>query len=375
MEELEKIQKNSKSKVKNTEDNQPIVETKVSNKESENTEIKTAKEDAQSETKQEVKPESNVKISVSSDEDENINLSYGNTKKVAKGGLLGVFIGLAVIVPGVSGSAIAIIFKMYQNLLYAIGNIFKKFKKCFCYLLPILLGALVGFVAGFFGVRALLNIMPFIIIALFAGLMFGAYPAVTDEIKGTQKSKTNIALFVVGLIIPILISTASIFLNVGQQSLVDLKFYHYIIFLILGYLVAITQLVPGLSATALLMAVGYFTPLMESVSLTNFKQNPSIFLVYICLIIGFAIGLVTVSKGVSALIKKDKTKTFWTISGLSLGSILTMFFNPEVVEVYRGWGTNGNCLRDILIGVVVFAVGILISYWFVNLERKKDKKI
>ena len=123
------------------------------------------------------------------------------------------------------------------------------------------------------------------------------------------------------------------------------------------------------------MAVGYFTPLMESVSLTNFKQNPSIFLVYICLIVGFAIGLVIVSKGLSALIKKDKTKTFWTISGLSLGSMLTMFFNPEVMDVYRGWGTNGNCLRDILIGVVVFAVGILISYWFVNFERKKDKKI
>ena len=58
------------------------------------------------------------------------DLKYKNKGEVAKGGILGAFIGLAVIVPGVSGSAVAIIFKMYEKLLYAIGNIFKKFKKC-----------------------------------------------------------------------------------------------------------------------------------------------------------------------------------------------------------------------------------------------------
>ena len=46
---------------------------------------------------------------------------YQNKTEVAKGGILGLFIGLAVIVPGVSGSAVAIIFKMYEKLLYAIA--------------------------------------------------------------------------------------------------------------------------------------------------------------------------------------------------------------------------------------------------------------
>ena len=93
---------------------------------------------------------------------EEIDLSYKNKTEVTKGGILGLFIGLAVIVPGVSGSAVAIIFKMYEKLLYAIGNLFKKFKKCIKFLLPILIGVLVGFVLGFFGVRSLLNIIPFL---------------------------------------------------------------------------------------------------------------------------------------------------------------------------------------------------------------------
>lgn len=300
-----------------------------------------------------------------------IDLKYKDKKEAVKGGLLGFFIGLAVIVPGVSGSAVAIIFKMYEKLLYSIGNLFKKFKKCFGFLFPILIGAVIGIVAGFFGVRALLNVIPFIIICFFAGLMLGAYPAVTDQIKGTKKSAKHIILFIIGLIIPLIISAFSIYGNVAEQLLTNLKFYHYILFVIIGFLIALIQLVPGLSATALLMAFGYFTPLMNSVSLTYFRENPSIFLVYLCLIVGFVIGLISSSKGLSFLLKKYKTTTFYIIAGLSLGSIISMFFNPEVMAIYTTW-TTANMIRDLIIGVIIFAVGIALAYWFVKFERKKD---
>lgn len=303
--------------------------------------------------------------------DEEMDLNYKNKTEVAKGGILGLFIGLAVIVPGVSGSAVAIIFKMYEKLLYAIGNVFKKFKKCVKFLFPILIGVVAGFVFGFFGVRSLLNIIPFIIICLFAGLMFGAYPAVTDQIKGTKPKAKYILLFIIGLIIPILISCVSVFSNVSQHSLTNLKFYHYILFLIIGFLVAITQLVPGLSATALLMSFGYFTPLMNSVSITNFKENPSIFLVYLCLIVGFVIGLIVVSKGMNKLLNRYKIPAFYCIAGLSLGSIVTMFFNPEVMEIYSSWA-NGGLALDLSIGLVVLIIGVVISYLFVRFERKKE---
>lgn len=302
---------------------------------------------------------------------EEIDLSYKNKTEVTKGGILGLFIGLAVIVPGVSGSAVAIIFKMYEKLLYAIGNLFKKFKKCIKFLLPILIGVLVGFVLGFFGVRSLLNIIPFLVICLFAGLMFGAYPAITDQIKGTKLNAKYILLFIIGLAIPILVSCVSVFSDITQHSLSNLKFYHYILFAIIGFLVAITQLVPGLSATALLMSFGYFTPLMNSVSLTNFKENPTIFLVYLCLIIGFIIGLFVVSKGLNKILNRYKTPTFYCIAGLSLGSIVTMFFNPEIMEIYVGW-SDGGMVLDISMGVLVFIIGIVISYLFVRFERKKD---
>ena len=55
-----------------------------------------------------------------------IQLIKYNEKTWGKSALLGFFIGLAVIVPGISGSTVAIIFKLYDQFLYAIGNLFKE---------------------------------------------------------------------------------------------------------------------------------------------------------------------------------------------------------------------------------------------------------
>ena len=106
------------------------------------------------------------------------DLRYKNGKEVAKGGVLGFFIGLAVIVPGVSGSTVAIIFRLYDKLLYALGNIVRRFRACIKFLLPIAIGLVVGFILGFLAIQRLINISPFAIIGLFAGLMVGSFPAV-----------------------------------------------------------------------------------------------------------------------------------------------------------------------------------------------------
>ena len=299
------------------------------------------------------------------------SLKYKNGKEVAKGGLLGVFIGLAVIVPGVSGSTVAIIFKLYHKLLFAIGNIFKKFKKCAAFLLPVVIGLVIGFVAGFFAIQRVLNVAPFTVIGLFAGLMLGAFPAVKDEIKGEKKSAGRVLLFVLGLAVPIVISLVSTLCVAGAHSLENLQWYHYLLFLVLGYIVAITQIVPGLSATAILMVFGYFSPLMDSVHLSYWQANPQVFLVYLCLVIGFAAGLVTFSKALTKIFDRAKKPAFFLITGLSLGSVVTMFFNPDVYAVYKSWAAGSPFALDLSLGIALFAVGCVVAYLFVRYERKK----
>ena len=303
-----------------------------------------------------------------------MDLRYQNGKEVFKGGVLGAFIGLAVIVPGVSGSAVAIIFRLYEKLLYALGGIFRRFKESARFLLPIALGGIVGLAAGFFGVRFLLNLLPFAIVALFAGLMLGAFPAVTDEIKGEKPTPLRIILFLLGLLFPIGLSALSVFGTPDMLSLDNLSWYHYILFLLVGYAIAVTQLVPGLSATALLMTFGCFTPLMNSVSLTYWQENPMVLLVYACLAVGFILGLLTFSNGLSRLLEKKRAPAFYTIAGLSLGSIVTMFFNPEIVEVYESWTIGAAMWRELGIGMALFGIGIIAATYFVRYERNRVMK-
>lgn len=303
-----------------------------------------------------------------------IDLRYNDKREITKSTLLGFFIGLAVIVPGISGSTVAIMLKLYDKLIYAIGNIFNKFKISIIFLLPILLGAFIGLALGFISIKVLLEILPFAITTLFAGLMLGAFPAVSIEIKNEEKKLYRIILFIIGLAIPIIIGVTSSLLTSGSNSLENLQFYHYFIFIFLGYLVAITQIVPGLSATAIMMAFGYFKPIFEAISISYITENPQVLLVFLMLIIGFGIGIVSFSKILGLIFQNHRKTAFFLIVGLSLGSIFSMFFNPDTYQIYISWiSGNVNYILDLVLGIILFIVGAIIAYLFVIYEQKKDQ--
>ena len=302
-----------------------------------------------------------------------------NKKTWCKSGLLGFFIGLAVIVPGISGSTVAIIFKLYDQFLYAIGNLFKKFKQCFAFLLPIGLGMILGVLVGFISVKKLLEIIPFAVVCLFAGLMVGAFPAVKDELKGAKRTPKRIALFCLGLCIPVAIGCVSAVVSVNTGSVssamdkfADIQWWHVVLALAVGFACGVTQIVPGLSASAILMAIGWFNSLMNSVSMTYWKGNPAVFAVYGGLAIGFLLGIFVFSKLLTYVFGRARHTAYALIVGLSLGSILSMFCNGDIMQTYTAWAQNGVAVLDLTLGIALFAVGVVGSYLLVRYQRKKD---
>lgn len=302
-----------------------------------------------------------------------------NKKTWCKSAFLGFFIGLAVIVPGISGSTVAIIFKLYDQFLYAVGNLFRKFKKCFTFLLPIGIGMVIGVLLGFISVKKLLELLPFAVVCLFAGLMSGAFPAVKDELKGAKMNAKRIALFCLGICIPVALGCVSALLSSGETATGALstifdsvKWWHVALGVLLGYVVGVTQIVPGLSASAFLMAVGWFGSIMTSVSMTYWKSNPSVFLVYVALGVGFLLGFFTFSKLLTVLFAKARHTSYSMIVGLSLGSILSMFCNGDIVAVYKSWAKHGVAALDLILGILLFAVGAVAAYLLVRYQRKKD---
>ena len=310
-----------------------------------------------------------------------------NKKTWSKSALLGFFIGLAVIVPGISGSTVAIIFKLYNQFLYALGNLFKQFKKCFIFLLPIGIGIVIGVLMGFLAVERLLDILPFAVVCLFAGLMSGAFPAVSDEVKGAKRTPWRIVLFALGVAVPLTLGCVSALMTINAPVTEEIEgvtttifdkvqWWHIVLGLVFGAVVGITQIVPGMSASAFLMAVGWFQSLVSSVSLTYWKENPAVLLVYGALVVGFFIGVLGFSGVLTKLFEKAHDASYFAIVGLSLGSILSIFCNGDIMEVYMSWATGevqGKMLIvNIVLGVALFIGGVIGAYALVRYQRKKD---
>ena len=292
--------------------------------------------------------------------------------------VLGIFIGLAVIVPGVSGSTIAIIFGLYTALLYAIGNILNDFKRCVLFLLPLALGAAVGFLAGFIVIQKVFGKYLFVIVCLFVGLMAGALGAVTKEIKGQTLTPVRAVFFPLGILIPIAIGVVAILLTQGGESaetFVDFPWWRFVVYFPLGFVTSATQIIPGLSATAILMAVGQFGPILNSLHLDYILENPAVLGLYASIGIGFLAGLVLISRLFSAVLARHKVTAFFLVSGLSIGSIASMFINPDVAEVYAEWAAGGGKpVLSIVIGAILLAVGFTLSFLLTRYELGREEK-
>lgn len=306
-------------------------------------------------------------------------LEKHDKKSWLKSALLGFFIGIAIIVPGVSGSTVAIILRLYDRFLYAISNLFKRFKLCFLFLLPIGIGAVVGLLLGFIAVQQLLELIPFAVICLFAGLMIGSFPAVKDELNGVKMTAKRITLLVLGACIPVAISVYSSVMtlqgggkmgNILETSAV----WQVILPLVVGFVLALTQLVPGLSASAILMVVGWYALLMENLHLSfDTLKNVDLMLVVGSMAIGFLVGFFAFSKILSVVFERARDTAYALIVGLALGSVLTMFFNAEIVQVYAQWAASGMNVPHLIFGLVLLPIGFLCAYWLVRVQRKYDQ--
>lgn len=320
-------------------------------------------------------------------EKSNIDLPKHDLKGWIKAFILGVFIGLAIIVPGISGSTVAIMFGLYAALLYAIGNILGDFKRCVAFLVPIAVGAVIGFAVGFLLVQVLLEKYMFVVICLFVGLMIGASPALLNEIKGEKPNARRAILMGIGVLIPIAIAVISILTDPpslmadaelgAPQPFESFPPYLFVLYVPLGILIAATQLIPGLSATAIMMAFGQFKPIMDSMHLDYILENPMFIALIGCLLLGAIIGLVLISKMFSKLIEKYRGTTFFFVIGLSFGSIASMFFNPDTAQIYFNWGHGGFSGGEFAIGLVLLALGALASgliakYELMNVEKKEQ---
>ncbi|MDD6327535.1 MAG: DUF368 domain-containing protein [Lachnospiraceae bacterium] len=291
----------------------------------------------------------------------------------------GVFVGIANIIPGVSGGTMAVSFGIYDKMLSAISNLFKDFKNSFRTLFPIAIGMVFGIVGFTFIIPWLLENQPLITSFAFSGLILGGVPMIIKELKSGWKRDEKKSLPVNVILFIILTTIAAIlpFINGDKESgsLLTANPGTIVIMFFIGIIAAATMVIPGVSGSLVLMILGYYFGVITAVKdcLTALKDFDLAVFFDRCLVlapfaIGCIIGIFFISKLIKWLFEHYSSATFSSILGLIVVSPLAIFY--KVNEEYGLAGTN---IIQIIIGIIIFALCTALTLYMGNLENTNEE--
>lgn len=278
--------------------------------------------------------------------------------------LKGCAIGISAIIPGVSGGTVAVILKIYDKILEAVTNIFKKFKESFLYLLPLLIGGAIGFIALIFPLDYGLKNIPLIVVTLFVGLILGGLPSMFKKVKQDINLK-NIIIFILclGFMIGICFVVGKLQIDINT-----LNFGTIMYLFACGLLGSLALVAPGISGSMMLMVVGSYDSIIgvlkDLMSFNNVGHN---ILILLPVIGGVIIGFFMMSYLMKFLLGRFFTSTMSGIIGLIIGSIFSIYyltcFTGKYVIDYSVW--------MIIMSVIALVIGFFITFL---LERKFTKE-
>lgn len=275
--------------------------------------------------------------------------------------LYGILVGVASIAPGISGGTIAIALGFYESLINAVADLLKHFKKNFLYLLPYGVGALFSMAAlsvviNFFFTRFSLPTS-----CLFIGFILGTLPFVRSKLKGSLSGSALKASHIVTLAVFFLIVLIPLFLKEdgGGSAMLSREPGSIILLVGVGVIVAATLIVPGLSGTMILTAMGYYKPLLLIAStfvtaLASFQISDALdLLIFIIpLGIGVLIGGFVLAKAVSFLFRVIPSHVYAAITGLILATPIVMLADIKSSDVSAA---------TVICGILALAAGLILT--------------
>lgn len=277
----------------------------------------------------------------------------------------GICIGIAAIVPGVSGGTLAVLLKVYDKMIEAIGNIFKHFKKSFKTLLPIGLGVLFGILALVFPLKYAKQYVPLPLVSLFVGFIIGGLPGLFDKVN----RKPNVSGCISALIALAIVIGICFIPTGGNFDIANMNWTGYLLFFVVGVVGSCALVVPGISGSMLLLILGFWDPIIEVASqLMKFTNVGSNLLILGLFALGCLVGFIIISNIMSILLKKFEYQTFMAIIAFIVGSIFSIYYtldNPitDIMPLYA----------HIIASVIALIIGLAFSLSLTLYSIKKSK--
>lgn len=260
----------------------------------------------------------------------------------------GIIIGIGAVAPGLSGGSFAVMLGVYDKITDAIANITHNLVH------KIKTLAILGVGIGF-GILGFSRIMKYLfeyheaqVKFLFIGLMLGTLPYVINQAnkKGFKKG------YVLPCLIAFSITILFMILENGRMDVIPESSPSLIALILYGVVIGFGTIVPGVSASFILMYIGAYEILLDGIGNINL-------MIIIPVGIGFGLSILLFAKIINVLFKKAYGFTYYTVLGFVIGSIFAI-----VPPLQFG--------VDVLFGISITIMGAIASYKLSRLGLAKQ---
>jgi len=287
--------------------------------------------------------------------------------------------GIANVIPGVSGGTIALITEIYEDLINSLKSFDRKALKLISLLnfydfarhtnLYFLLTVFGGSIASVFSIASLFKYLflhyPILIWAFFFGLILASVYFVGKRIQKWES--TSIISLLLGSIIALSFS----FITPASEN-------NNLFFIFLCGVIGISgMMLPGLSGSFILILMGNYELLMVT-AVTNLEIiQLTVFL------LGSIFGLMSFSHIIAWVFKNYKDATLSLLTGFIVGSLSiiwpwkritdSLIVNGEEKIIAYNWYVPRDLNQETILAIIFILLGIIVVYSLESFEKIKSK--
>ena len=262
--------------------------------------------------------------------------------------LCGLLIGAGAILPGVSGGVLAVIFGIYRPFMEILNHPKRASPKYLTWFPPIIIGWVLGFLGLAKGIAAVLNLSGTVTIWLFIGLIVGTVPSLFREAgkEGrTPSAWVSFCLFAGSVF------AGLFYISHVAQITVEPGFWSYNF---CGVLWGMGIVIPGMTSSSVMMALGLYQPMMEGLANMDF-------LVLSASLPGMLLTMGLLARLVNWFFARHYTVAYHGILGIVVATTLVIV------------PTSYANLWEILLSVLCCIGGFLLAFGLARLDRRVEQ--